>query len=219
MYRRLVAIPSDLVEAARAKQPSAERELYLRLRPLVSRVVAALEGRAAVTRDLCDDLSCRILVSLDRYRGEASFSTWAYASCVNALRTRHDVLRMETRRRELDAATPEAEPAEPPDAAFERRELLLAAADEVLHLPDTMRQCVVLHDVLGEPVAEAANQIGVTPQTVRNQALKGRRLVQRALAQRGLLDGERARRLGFVELDDEVSPVLPGREPGDAEGE
>ena len=103
------------------------------------------------------------------YRGDASVRTWLHRIVVNACidRLRHERVRRTVPWPERDV------PAGRPDPAAELATRL--AVDEALAaLPVEQRLAVVLVDVQGCPVAEAAEILQVPPGTVKSRCARGR---------------------------------------------
>jgi RNA polymerase sigma-70 factor (ECF subfamily) len=131
-----------------------------------------------------EDVVQNILVAVHRarhtYRGERPFAPWLYAVARNAVR---DQLRARMRRagRELTlepARVPEpAAPPEPPSDGALSPELERA----LTRLPDAQREAVLLVQVEGLSVAEAAARAGVSRSALKVRAHRGYR------ALRGLL--------------------------------
>src|SRR5262245_37545135 len=75
----------------------------------------------------------------------------------------------------------------PKPAAAETSERLLALLDEELRaLPDKYRAAIVLCDLEGKSIKEAARQLGSPPGTIGTRLARGRSLLARRLARHGL---------------------------------
>ncbi len=166
----LDALPdAELLAAHRAGDPRA-------FTVLVGRHTRALWGTALhVLGDPHDaaDAVQEALVSAYRraatFRGEASVRTWLGRIVVNAC---IDRIRQERVRRTVP--WPERDvPARRPDPAVELA-TRLAVRDALALLPVEQRVAVVLVDVQGYPVTEAAAMLGVPPGTVKSRCARGR---------------------------------------------
>jgi RNA polymerase sigma-70 factor (ECF subfamily) len=108
----------------------------------------------------------------DSYRGEAAVTTWLHRIVVNACLDR--VRRSKARPTQ---ALPEreephhAEPASDPAESTERRSLVMAALGQ---LSEDHRRAVVLVDMEGYSVDEAAQLLGCPPGTVKSRCARGR---------------------------------------------
>ena len=102
------------------------------------------------------------------FRGEAKVSTWLHRIVVNACLDR-------ARRRAVRPTVPlpEREPAASRDALAER-ETSLDVQAALAALPDEQRAAIVLVDLEGMPVAEAALVLQVPSGTVKSRCSRGR---------------------------------------------
>jgi RNA polymerase sigma-70 factor (ECF subfamily) len=103
------------------------------------------------------------------YRGEAAVTTWLHRIVVNACLDR-------VRRRSARPTTPLSERGDPPDlhdehASTETRLDVRAALDQ---LPEHQRTALVLVDMHGLSVAEAAAVLRVAEGTVKSRCARGR---------------------------------------------
>ncbi|WP_322768303.1 RNA polymerase sigma factor SigM [Frankia sp. Cr1] len=105
------------------------------------------------------------------FRGEASVATWLHRIVVNACLDR---LRRRAARPQVRLPTDgEGELAEPRDAMAEG-ETRLAVDAALSRLPEALRLAVVLVDVLGYSVADAAALLAVPVGTVKSRCARGR---------------------------------------------
>ena len=102
------------------------------------------------------------------YRGDARVTTWLHRIVVNACLDR-------VRRRAVRPTVPlpEQERADPRDD-LAARETALEVAAALAGLPVDQRTAIVLVDVQGLPVAEAAAVLGVPTGTVKSRCSRGR---------------------------------------------
>jgi RNA polymerase sigma-70 factor (ECF subfamily) len=103
------------------------------------------------------------------YRGEASVRTWLHRILVNAC---IDRIRQERRRITVPLADRDL-PVRRPDLATELA-TRLAVRDALAALPVEQRMAVVLVDVQGWPVAEAAEILEIPVGTVKSRCARGR---------------------------------------------
>ena len=102
------------------------------------------------------------------YRGDARVTTWLHRIVVNACLDR-------VRRRAVRATVPLPEQERPdPRDAFGARETALEVEAALAALPVEQRTAIVLVDVQGLPVAEAAAVLGVPTGTVKSRCSRGR---------------------------------------------
>ena len=126
-------------------------------------------GSAADAEDAVQETLIRVWRALPRFRAHASFSTWLYRICLNAVSDQRS-------RSARGSGTPledVAEPADPRDAIVER-ELSGALQQALAELDETYRTAVVLYDVLGRSYAEISEVLGVPEGTVKSRIFRGR---------------------------------------------
>lgn len=105
------------------------------------------------------------------YRGEARVTTWLHRVVVNACLDR-------ARRAKVRPTVPlpeqgPGEPADPSDP-IGQRETAVEVLAALAALPDEQRAAIVLVDIQGLPVEEAARVLGVPTGTVKSRCSRGR---------------------------------------------
>lgn len=141
---------SDLVSRAREGDLAAYSTLVSRYQRAVYGVVSRMVASPDDVDDLVQDVFVLAYRSIDRFRGEAAFSTWVHSIAVNAT-IKH--LRKAKSRRMVsiddpdtgmeDALIADAEPG--PSEAAEDTERRAAVRRAVEQLPEKHRAVVVLH--------------------------------------------------------------------------
>lgn len=128
-------------------------------------------------QDAVQDASIRALLALDRYRGDASMSTWLYRIttniCLDELRRRKHVTMETVSDRSDDWLVQE----DFTDTLTVRSELVGALAA----LPDRQRSAIVLTDVLGYSYVEAGAVLGVPTGTVASRIYRAKQTVKMQL--------------------------------------
>ena len=141
--------------------------------------VLALCLRLTRDRGLAEDALQETFLDVYRglptFRGDARLSTWIYRI---ALRT---ALRLRARRPEV-AADREPAAAHDPRAALDARDRCRRVEDALAALPAEQRTVVCLFAVDGLGHAEIAEILGVPEGTVKSRLFRGRRILQRKLA-------------------------------------
>ena len=114
----------------------------------------------------------------DRYEERAAFSTWLYRVAVN---TCYDQLRKQKRRR--TEAMPEiADPADPRGGdEFEAAELRPEIEKALQAVPVDFRAAVVLVDLQGLALDQAAQILDVPIGTIKSRVFRGRRVLAESL--------------------------------------
>ena len=126
-------------------------------------------GSAADAEDAVQEAMIRAWRALPRFRAQASFSTWLYRICLNAISDQRS-------RRARGAGVPLediVEPADPRDRILER-ELSGDLQRALTELDETYRTAVLLFDVLGRSYTEIAEVLGVPEGTVKSRIFRGR---------------------------------------------
>jgi len=149
--------------------------------------------------DAVQDACLSAYRSASSYRGEARVTTWLHRIVVNACLDR-------ARRRSARPTVPlpEQPPADPRDRLAER-ETTLEVEKALAALPDDQRLALVLVELQGLSVQEAAEVLGVPEGTVKSRCFRGR-------ARLALLLGH----LRNPTASDVVPPVTPNVEGGPA---
>ena len=212
------ASDADLLRAHVAGDPHAFGVLFHRHRDRLWAVAVRTMGNR---EDAADGLQDGLVAAYRRaatFRGDAAVTTWLHRVVVNACLDRlraakvrrtealPDDLEEYGGRGSLVSATDEADDPADRSVRDERRREVLAA----LHtLPAEQRAALVLVDMEGYPVAEAAEILDCAVGTVKSRCSRGRARLAELLAPLLDADGEqdhpRARNplpLGTVESDD-----------------
>ncbi|MCY4068939.1 MAG: RNA polymerase sigma factor [Acidimicrobiaceae bacterium] len=167
---------AQLVELSK----SGDREAFDRLVRVTHRDAYALAlrltGNAEDARDVVQDAYLRAYKGIDRFRGDAQFSTWLYrivANCSNThlsrrQRQRHDTLSIHT---ELIDTRPEHDPALQGD----RAELRVRLDEAIRKLPERLRSVVVLRDVYDLPHEAIAAELGISVTAAKVRLHRARR--------------------------------------------
>lgn len=181
-----------LVERVRAGDEAAVRTLVRRHNRRLFRVARGVLRDDAEAEDVVQETYMRAFLTLSRFRGEAGIATWltriALNEALGRLRRRRpteDIAAID----EVPADDPRvvafpSPPAPTPEAEAGRaqaRALLEPLIDE---LPPDFRVVVMLRDVEGLTTEEAADHLGIRPETAKTRLHRGRRLLRAALLDR-----------------------------------
>jgi len=106
-----------------------------------------------------------------RFRAESAVTTWLHRIVVNAC-----LDRIRRRQSRPTSPLPEEGPGEPanPRDAHADREVAMDIEEALRTLPDEQRAAIVLVDVEGYPVADAAIALGVAEGTIKSRCARGR---------------------------------------------
>jgi RNA polymerase sigma-70 factor (ECF subfamily) len=168
--RALPLTDLELVEQARAGDPSAFRTLYDRNVDRIYRLAYRMAGEDDLARDFTQDAFLRAWERLDQFRGDAAFSTWLHSIAVSvALNGLRKLDRHRRRERSLEDAAHVAPTRQglEPDAADRLRE----AVDG---LPEMYRTVFLMHDLEGYSHGEIAAALDVAEGTSKARLFRAR---------------------------------------------
>ena len=175
-----------LVRRFRDGDDAAFATLVERHRERVYRICLRVTRDAEEALDASQEAFLSALRNLDRFRGDAAFTTWLYRIAVNAS---YDRMRARARAPMLhvvaDDDRPEPEPGPPiadhADAVADRTDV--AAALRLV--PEEFRAALVLADVEDMPYDEISSILEVPVGTVKSRVHRGRVALARAMGLTG----------------------------------
>jgi RNA polymerase sigma-70 factor (ECF subfamily) len=195
------ASDAELLAAHVAGDPDAFTTLVHRHRDRLWAVALRTTGDHEEAADALQDALISAFRRADQFRGESAVTTWLHRIVVNASLDR-------LRRRAVRPTSPL------PDDDFDsgrtlvdptdhigRREDQLEIAAALAELPDDQRDAILLVDVEGWSVEEAARMLGCPTGTVKSRCSRGRAKLARRLAFMRNPDAPRN--------PDATSPVIP----------
>jgi RNA polymerase sigma-70 factor (ECF subfamily) len=150
-------------------------ELLARHRGRMWAVALRTTGNPEDAADALQDAALSAFRAAGAFRRDSAVGTWLYRITVNACLDR---LRRAASRPTVHYPDPESSvwreaTADPTDMA-EQRELRLVLEQALADLPVEQRAAVVLVDVQGLPVEEAAKVLGVPAGTIKSRCARGR---------------------------------------------
>ncbi len=170
------ATDHELVRRHVAGDPDAFGELFRRHRDRMWAVALRTTGNPELAADCVQDAFIAAYRRAASFRGEAAFTTWMHRIVVNACLDR---LRRDRPTYEL----PELELADPRDA-HSSAEVRLDVREALGKLPEAQRLALILVDMHGLPVQEAAAILGVAEGTVKSRCFRGRAAMAQLLGPR-----------------------------------
>jgi RNA polymerase sigma-70 factor (ECF subfamily) len=167
----------ELLQRHVAGDPEAFGKLFLRHK---ERLWAVALRTACDPDDAADALQEAMVSAFRRagdFRGDSAVTTWLHRIVVNAavdrLRRRPSrTVNWPTQEGPLDSAAPGGPP--PVPDPMDATEVRLDVTAALRHLPDQQRIALVLVDMLGYPVAEAGEILGVSVGTIKSRCARGR---------------------------------------------
>lgn len=166
---------ADLIAAHVAGDPAAFETLFRRHADRLWAVALRTTSDPEEAADGLQDAMISAFRSAGSYRGEAAVTTWLHRVVVNACLDR--LRRRKTRR---TVPLPGSDSDESHDTladshdAIGELELSMELSRALASLPDSQRLPIVLVDVEGYRVDEAAELLGIPPGTVKSRCSRGR---------------------------------------------
>ena len=166
----------ELLSLHLAGNPDAFGEIVRRHRDRLWAVALHTLGNREEAADAVQDALVSAFRAARSFRGQSAGTTWLHRITVNACLDR--ARKAEARRTApvSDAQRFEdlLEPYESPEGPAERGELHMELIRALATLPAEQRAALVLVDMQGYPVAEAADLLGVPVGTVKSRCARGR---------------------------------------------
>lgn len=209
-----------LVEAHVAGDPDAFGELFARHRDRLWAVSLRTTGKPEDAADALQDAMISAFRRAGSFRGDSAVTTWLHRIVVNACLDRLRRAKV----RSADAlpddleghaargtvlASPDAADPEAHALAGDRRRRVLAALEE---LPPDQKAALVLVDMEGYPVQEAADILEVPMGTIKSRCARGRARLAVLLADIAPAGGTQA--LPSASQSSSRSGAPPGGPPG-----
>ncbi|MGW3746037.1 RNA polymerase sigma factor SigM [Streptomyces sp. NPDC005146] len=208
---------SDLLARHVAGEPDAFGELVRRHRDRLWAVALRTLGDREEAADAVQDALVSAFRAAHTFRGQSAVTTWLHRITVNACldRVRKAATRKTSPVDDTERLEQLLEPHESAEAPAERQDLhreLLAALGT---LPAEQRAALVLVDMQGYPVAEAARILDVPTGTVKSRCARGRARLAPLLVHLRSEGGE-AGELGVRRNQTQRASVPPASGPRDA---
>jgi RNA polymerase sigma-70 factor (ECF subfamily) len=186
------AVPDcDLIVRAVAGESDCFDTLVKRYHRQIANYIFRMVGDYETALDLTQEVFIKVYGSLDRYRPEFKFSTWAYKIASN---TAIDHLRKQslaTAPLYLVSDDEEFELPIPskglsPERALERRERSAQIEEVIAELPPRYRELIVLRHVSELSYDEIAEVTGLPLGTVKNRIFRAREAMRQHLVRLGI---------------------------------
>ena len=195
------AHPGDraLLAAHLAGDAQAFGTLFARHRDRLWAVALRTTGDPEEAADALQDAMIAAFRRADSYRGEAAVTTWLHRIVVNAcldrlrrrkVRSTDPLPDQPEEHQDRAAATPRER--EDPAAAAERAEVRRGVRAALDRLPVDQRVALVLVDMEGCSVDEAAHLLDAAPGTVKSRCSRGRARLRVLLEEAGVTSGNRS---------------------------
>jgi RNA polymerase sigma-70 factor (ECF subfamily) len=182
-----------LLRRAGAGDAAAFKEIFLRHRSDVARLVYRMLSAPSDLEDVVQEVFVQVFRSLKDFRGQSKFSTWLHRVTVNVVLMHRRSARSRpvlTEEAPSDVIADERQPL--PDEEAERCERMRAFQRLLARLAEKKRVVFVLHELEGLPPAEIADIVGAPVLTVRTRLFYARRELEQMLADEPSLSSLRA---------------------------
>jgi RNA polymerase sigma-70 factor (ECF subfamily) len=213
-----------LIKRAQAGDQDALSELYRLHEQRAYNLALRLLGNSWDAADVTQEAFIKAFGALDRFRGEARFSTWLHRIVLNA--ARDHVRRRQSDPLALDEIDRVSSPehsgrlvggsVRPLDAAADGLSAPLTQA--LLDLDERFRLAVVLCDILGFDYSEAAEILEVKEGTIKSRIFRAREDLSRTLTEQGYAPCARGNRTPedgvTVDETEDCRNNPPGPAPG-----
>jgi RNA polymerase sigma-70 factor (ECF subfamily) len=173
---------ADLLRAHVEGDPRAFADLVSRHRDRLWAVALRTVGDREEAADAVQDALLSAFRGAARFRGDSAVTTWLHRIVVNASLDR-------IRRRQAHPTVPLPDGSHSADrpsgvepaAPAQDHDVALVVREALAGLPAEQRAAIVLVDVQGYPVAEAAELLGVAEGTIKSRCARGRARMALAL--------------------------------------
>jgi RNA polymerase sigma-70 factor, ECF subfamily len=166
----------SLLASLQERDPSACAAFYVRVRPVIDRVLCKLLGRDdADYEDVAQVALFEIVLHSHRFRGECPLDAWL--GIVTA-RSAYRQLRRRRLERRFFGKTPSTEASlslTVAPAAFASREALGIVRDHLLQMEEGRALTFLLHDVQGYSLQEISHILRISVAAAQSRLVRGRR--------------------------------------------
>lgn len=172
-----------LVERSQNGDINAFEELVCLNERKIYTIAYRMLGNTEDASDICQEAFLRAFASINKFRGEASFSTWVTRIVTNLCR---DELRKRQRTKleslderiiigdsEIDKQLPDLKPG--PEESYESREFQERIQNIINTLTPEFRMALVLRDIYGYSYDEIAGQLECSLGTVKSRINRARK--------------------------------------------
>lgn len=179
------------LELLRARDPKLLKKLIHDATPGIRRAIRGFADSTADLEDLLQECWMRILEQLDHYKEDKSFRKWTETVSRN-----HCKALYRRERRACDAVTTEDVDVDDfehrgpgPEEDFRRNQIRKALEQELACLPERECDAFVMKLVEGRPTSEIAEELAITPASVRRAVHRATGKLQKSeILQRLFLD-------------------------------
>lgn len=143
-------------------------------------------------QDCLQDAMLRIYKAMPSFKGQSSFSTWAYRitmnTCLDDLR-RKKVRKATSLDAMLDLGWSPVDPGDTPEKHADNAEMRRELSKAIQQLPEDMRAAIVLRDIQGFSYDEIAQMLDANVGTIKSRISRGRERLRDILSGQAELFG------------------------------
>jgi RNA polymerase sigma-70 factor, ECF subfamily len=179
---------AELVARAQARDADAFRAIMQACNRRLYRIARGILRNDSDAEDAVQEAYVRAFTHLHDFRGDASLATWLSRIVMNEALGRLRLRRPTVAFSEGEASGPEAEIIQfphtarsDPETTMAQRELLQLVEQATDKLPEAYRIVFITRVIEGMSVEEAAELLGLRPETVKTRLHRARRLVREQL--------------------------------------
>jgi RNA polymerase sigma-70 factor (ECF subfamily) len=178
------ASDEDLVASTLAGDVGAFNDLVQRWEGSLYKFVYRYLGNAEDARDICQEAFIRAYTNLDRFRGQAKFSSWLYQIALNLCRSefrkKKPVVSIDEDEQQNRLRLVQTDEDLPEDSAI-HSERVRALQHALAELPDEQRTVIILKQYHGMKFREIAEVLGTPESTVKSRLYHGLDALSRSL--------------------------------------
>ena len=165
----------EMVARCQRGEAAAFRQLFLRHRTEVARLVFRMVGPRADLEDIIQEVFLQVHRSLKDFRGQSKFTTWLHRVTVNVV-----LMHRRAARSRPQLVYPQPDESQPdsrlaPDEDVARLERMRAFRRVIDKLAEKKRTVFLLHELEGLSPAEISKIVGAPVLTVRTRLFYARR--------------------------------------------
>jgi RNA polymerase sigma-70 factor (ECF subfamily) len=170
-----------LIELTLAGRQECFGALMDRHMDCVRRRINGLIPNTSDADDVAQEVQLKVWMNLSSFRSDSSVRTWMVRIAINeSLQWHRSAKHRSQWDAELDGLTASTESA---FQAYAREEAANAVRRAIHQLPSKFRQIVVLRDVGGLTIKEAAKSLNSSPQSIKTRLFRARRMLAKTLRQ------------------------------------
>lgn len=167
--------PDEMVARCQRGEGEAFRQLFLRHRAEVGRLVFRMVGPRAELEDIVQEVFLQVHRSLKDFRGQSKFTTWLHRVTVNVVLMHRRAAKSRPQLVPPHAEEAHVDPGLSPDEDVARLDRMRAFRRVIDQLAEKKRTVFVLHELEGLAPAEISKIVGAPVLTVRTRLFYARR--------------------------------------------